>query len=98
MLRGHGVKFVDRDYEEIFRTVYGSVSERYFTEFISLCNTFLTLFKANGYTVNDLGPLEYKTSKWSDRGTGYIGSGQFHQPPPAGCPRPNRIAPPQDAF
>lgn len=64
MLRGHGVKFVDRDYEEIFRTVYGSVSERYFTEFISLCNTFLTLFKANGYTVNDLGPLEYKTSKY----------------------------------
>lgn len=65
MLRGHGVKFSDRDYEEIFRTVYGSVADRYFSEFISLCSTFLSLFKANGYTSQDLSFLEYKDSKYA---------------------------------
>lgn len=64
MLRGHGVKFEDRDYESIFRTVYGSVSDRYFSEFINLCSTFLSLFKANGYSIRDLDLLEYKDSKY----------------------------------
>ncbi len=49
LLKANGVKFKEPDVLDIFEKVYASQSDKYFSEFISLCCTFITLFKSGGH-------------------------------------------------
>lgn len=49
LLKGHGVEYREPDFRDIFGKVYEKESDRYFSEFISLCCTFISLFKSKGY-------------------------------------------------
>ncbi len=60
MLQNSGVKFRAPDYRQIFETIYSKASDRYFSEFKSLCSSFITLFKSNGYKTGDLEALKQK--------------------------------------
>lgn len=51
VLLSNGVKLTSRDFTDVFNTVYASKSNKYFSEFIKLCCTFVTLFKSNNYKV-----------------------------------------------
>ena len=52
ILLENGVKFNEKDYIDIFNTVYSTKSNKYFSEFINLCCTFITLFKSNSYSID----------------------------------------------
>ncbi|MBP5443655.1 MAG: UvrD-helicase domain-containing protein [Treponema sp.] len=54
ILAANGVKLKDREFTDVFNTVYDSKSNRYFSEFIKLCCTFVTLFKSNNYRVDEI--------------------------------------------
>ena len=54
MLVSNGVKFKNRDFTDVFNMVYASKSNKYFSEFIKLCCTFITLFKSNNYKINEI--------------------------------------------
>lgn len=60
LLVSNGVKFRHRDFTDVFNTVYASKSNKYFSEFIKLCCTFITLFKSNNYRINDIEELRQK--------------------------------------
>ena len=62
MLLANGVKFKTQDYTDIFNTVYASKSNKYFSEFIKLCQTFIILFKSNNYDINDIEIIRKKHS------------------------------------
>lgn len=57
ILVSNGVKFQPRDFSDIFNTVYASKSNKYFSEFIKLCCTFITLFKSNNYKISQINTL-----------------------------------------
>lgn len=59
-LLAKGVKFYMRDTTDIFNTVYADKSNKYFSEFIKLCCTFITLFKSNNYKIEYLEILRKK--------------------------------------
>lgn len=63
LLRNNGVQFKEPDFLDIFNTIYANKGEKYFSEFIKLCCTFITLFKSNGYDIRDLAGLRYKNKK-----------------------------------
>lgn len=52
ILLSSGVRFEMQDFTDIFNTVYASKSNKYFSEFIKLCQTFIILFKSNDYNLN----------------------------------------------
>ena len=54
ILLANGVEFKSRDFVDVFNTVYASKSNKYFSEFIKLCCTFITLFKSNNYRIDDI--------------------------------------------
>ena len=54
ILKKNGVCYKEPDFVDIYNTVYAKKGEKYFSEFIRLCCTFITLFKSNGYHVEDL--------------------------------------------
>ena len=54
LLVENGVKLKDREFTEVFNTVYDSKSNKYFSEFIKLCCTFITLFKSAGYGIEKI--------------------------------------------
>lgn len=66
LLCNEGVIFREPNYYEIFDAVYNKESEKYFSEFIKLCATFITLFKSNGFKPDDLQRLNYKNDKYSN--------------------------------
>lgn len=51
LLIENGVVYKPRDFMDIFNTVYASKSNKYCSEFIQLCCTFITLFKSNNYKI-----------------------------------------------
>ncbi|MCQ2588104.1 MAG: UvrD-helicase domain-containing protein [Treponema sp.] len=51
LLLANGVIFSEHDFNDIFETIYAKKSNKYFSEFIKLCCTFITLFKSNNYKV-----------------------------------------------
>ena len=57
LLFANGIKFKNRDFTDVFNTVYASKSNKYFSEFIKLCCTFITLFKSNNYKIDDIETL-----------------------------------------
>lgn len=60
LLVENGVEFKLRDFTDIFNTVYASKSNKYFGEFIKLCNTFITLFKSDNYKIEEIETLRQK--------------------------------------
>ena len=54
LLKKNGVKYHEPNFRDIFEKIYEKESDRYFSEFISLCCTFITLFKSKGYRPEDL--------------------------------------------
>ena len=52
ILVANGVTLKPRDFRDIFNTVYATKSNKYFSEFIKLCCTFITLFKSNNYKLD----------------------------------------------
>ncbi len=60
LLLSIGVEFKSRDFMDIFNTVYASKSNKYFSEFIKLCCTFITLFKSNNYKIEEIENLKQK--------------------------------------
>ncbi len=57
LLIANGVKFKQRDFVDVFNTVYASKGNKYFSEFIKLCCTFITLFKSNNYHIDQIDVL-----------------------------------------
>lgn len=57
LLRKNGVEYREPNFQDIFEKVYEKESDRYFSEFISLCCTFISLFKSKGYKPEDLPSL-----------------------------------------
>ncbi len=53
-LKNMGVAFKTPDFIDIYKTIYAKKNEKYFSEFIKLCCTFVNLFKSGGYELNDL--------------------------------------------
>lgn len=60
LLLSNGVKLKNRDFTDVFNTVYASKSNKYFSEFIKLCCTFITLFKSNNYKIDHIDTLRQK--------------------------------------
>lgn len=60
LLLANGVKFKNRDFIDVFNTVYASKSNKYFSEFIKLCCSFITLFKSNNYRIDEIETLRQK--------------------------------------
>lgn len=59
LLLANGIKFKNRDFTDVFNTVYASKSNKYFSEFIKLCCTFITLFKSNNYKIDEIETLRH---------------------------------------
>ena len=66
MLKENGVQFRDIDLADVFNAVYKTQGKKYFSEFISLCCTFISLFKSNGYELADLDRLDYKSKQYDN--------------------------------
>lgn len=60
LLTANEVELKSRDFTDIFNTVYASKSNKYFSEFIKLCCTFITLFKSNNYRIEEIEELRQK--------------------------------------
>ena len=56
LLKANNVDFKPVDFNDIFNAVYVKQGKKYFSQFITLCSTFITLFKSGGN-----GPEELKT-------------------------------------
>lgn len=67
MLISSGVKFAEIDYIDVFNKVYSTSDNRHYKEFIQLCGTFVSLFKGNGYKLNDLEKLSYKSKDYNTK-------------------------------
>ena len=50
----NGVELKARDFSDVFNTVYASKSNKYFSEFMNLCCTFIALFKSNNYKIEQI--------------------------------------------
>lgn len=66
MLKRNGVKYKEPDFYEIFDKIYSKESDKYFSEFMLLCCTFITLFKSNGYKIHEINNLTYKSKKFNN--------------------------------
>lgn len=62
LLIENGVKFIEHDFKDIFETVYATKSNKYFSEFIKLCCSFITLFKQNNFEEEDFEKMINKSS------------------------------------
>ena len=60
VLLANGVELKPRDFADVFNTVYARKSDKYFSEFIKLCCTFITLFKSNNYKNEQIADLRKK--------------------------------------
>lgn len=53
LLIANGIEFKPKSFNEIFETIYAKKSKKYFSEFMKLCTTFITLFKSNNFSEDD---------------------------------------------
>lgn len=58
ILKENNVVFRPCDFTDIFNTVYADKSNKYFSEFIKLCGTFIALFKSNNYKTEQIEMLQ----------------------------------------
>lgn len=61
LLQENGVVFKERDFNDIFETIYVKQSNKYFSEFIKLCSTFITLFKSDNYKIDKIHEMQLQT-------------------------------------
>ena len=54
ILKQNGVILKSRDFMDVFNTVYATKTNKYFSEFVKLCGTFIVLFKSNNYTLETI--------------------------------------------
>lgn len=65
-LKKAGVVVNDPPYEEIYDAVFKDIGDKYYKEFIKLCGTFLQLYKSNGYDIDSLETLNYKSKQYQN--------------------------------
>ena len=58
ILGQNGVELKARDFTDVFNTVYASKSNKYFSEFINLCCTFINLFKSDNFKIEQIEELK----------------------------------------
>lgn len=58
ILEQNGVELKARDFTDVFNTVYASKSNKYFSEFIKLCCTFINLFKSDNFKIEQIEELK----------------------------------------
>lgn len=58
ILLANGVEVKPRNFSDIFNTVYASRSNKYFSEFMNLCCSFINLFKSNNYKIAQIETLK----------------------------------------
>lgn len=63
LLKANGVTFVPHDFTDIFETIYAKKSNKYFSEFIKLCCTFITLFKSNNFKPEQFEQMKKQSEK-----------------------------------
>nr|MCR5605608.1 UvrD-helicase domain-containing protein [Treponema sp.] len=63
LLQANGVTFAPHDFTDIFETIYAKKSNKYFSEFIKLCCTFITLFKSNNFKPEQFEQMKIQSSK-----------------------------------
>lgn len=63
LLQANGVTFVPHDFTDIFETIYAKKSNKYFSEFIKLCCTFITLFKSNNFKPEQFERMKKQSEK-----------------------------------
>lgn len=54
ILKENAIPLQPRDFNDIFEIIYSKKSNKYFSDFISLCCTFISLFKARSYDMEEL--------------------------------------------
>lgn len=67
ILTEKGVSLSERDPVDIYSHLYQNIGDRYFHEFINLCGTFIQLYKSNGYGIDNLDSLNYKSKEYRTR-------------------------------
>lgn len=60
LLKENGIALKSRNFMDVFNTVYATKTNKYFSEFVKLCGTFIVLFKSNNYMVETI-------DAWKDR-------------------------------
>lgn len=63
ILLENGVEFRPRDMTDIFETVYAKKSDKYFSQFIDLCCSFITLFKSSNYKAERLDEMKARAAQ-----------------------------------
>ena len=63
LLLANGVVFTPHDFTDIFETIYAKKSNKYFSEFIKLCCTFITLFKSNNFKPEQFEQMKKQSEK-----------------------------------
>lgn len=58
ILEQNGVELKARAFTDVFNTVYASKSNKYFSEFINLCCTFINLFKSDNFKIEQIEELK----------------------------------------
>ena len=58
ILEQNGIELKARDFTDVFNTVYASKSNKYFSEFINLCCTFINLFKSDNFKLEYIDALK----------------------------------------
>ena len=66
MLAEKNVEFHTPDFKDVFETIYEKETDRYFSEFIQLCCTFISLFKSSGRKLSDLDYLRPQNPKYQN--------------------------------
>lgn len=56
----------NRDFGEVFNKIYSKKSDKYFQEFIKLCNSFINLYKSNGFKAEEINELKFKIKKYNN--------------------------------
>lgn len=63
LLFSNGISFVPHDFNDIFETIYVKKSNKYFSEFMKLCCTFIMLFKSNNFDSTHFEIMKEQASK-----------------------------------
>lgn len=58
LLLANGVQFKPLPFNDIFNKIYAKKSNKYFSEFLKLCTTFIVLFKSNNSAIGKLDAIE----------------------------------------
>lgn len=73
LLDENNIQCKPKDIQEIYKKVYANDEDYHFKEFEKLITTFITLYKANGYALEDIGKFKmYDESHSSQRNNSFI--------------------------